>query len=322
MKKEITFSQLVKEELVGEVDLSKERLLALISAYIRINGVISFSNKKTDIILKSENPKIIKFIYKGLKDYFPHTDISLNYKKKRNDKKKYNYFINIKDADELLEELSINFIEGKISREIVYDDETISGYLAGAFLASGSINSPETSNYHLEISVVSDNYAKWLARLFSKYHKIEMSPKVTSRRDKYIIYFKKSDQISNFLIMIGATNCCMEFENQRAYRDYSNNSNRLINLDTANLDKVMGTSLRQIEEIKYIDDNLGIHNFHNPKKEMLCYLRLDYESASMSELANMLSKEFGYVITKSNVNHLFRDIHALYVRLKGDRDEH
>lgn len=317
MEKQITFSTAVKEEIVNGVELSKERLLALLSAYIRINGVISFVNKEVAVILKSENAKIIKFIYKSLKKYFPSTPMVLDYKKKSNNKKKTTYLLKIENAEELLDELSVSYLEGKISKEIVYDDETISGYLAGAFLASGSINSPETSNYHLEISIVNENYAKWLSKLFMKYKKIEMEPKITSRRDRYIIYFKKSDQISNFLIVIGATNCCMEFENQRAYRDFSNNANRLTNLDTANLNKTMEISLRQIEEIKYIDDVLGIHNFHNPKKEMLCYLRLDNESASMSELANMLSKEFGYTITKSNVNHLFRDLHELYLKLKG-----
>ena len=144
-----------------------------------------------------------------------------------------------------------------------------------------------------------------------------MSPKITKRRDRYVIYFKKSDQISNFLIMIGAANCCIEFENQRAYRDFTNNTNRLTNLDVANMNKTTEVALRQIEEIKYIDDVLGIHNFHNPKKELLCYFRLDNESLSMSDLADKLSEELGIKITKSNVNHLFRDLHALYVKLKG-----
>ena len=317
MENKITFSRAVKEEIVSTNSYSKERLSALLSAYIRINGVISFSSQKINVILKSENAKIIKFVYTNLKSLFPEALISLNYVKKPSNKKKMSYVLKINDAEQVLDDLSVSYLEGKISKEIVYDDETISGYLAGAFLASGSVNSPNTSNYHLEISLVSENYAKWLSRLFSKYHKIEMSPKITSRRDKYIIYFKKSDQISNFLIIIGATNSCMEFENQRAYRDFSNNSNRLINLDMANMSKTMEKALEQIKEIKYIDDVLGIHNFHNPKKEMLCYFRLDNESASMSELAAMLSKEFGYVITKSNVNHLFRDLHELYVKLKG-----
>ena len=317
MENKITFSRTVKEESVSVDSYSIERLSALLSAYIRINGVISFSNHKIHVILKSENAKIVKFIYSGIKKLFSDALISLNYVKKNARRKKTSYVLQINDAEKLLDDLSVSYLEGKISKDIVYDDETISGYLAGAFLASGSVNSPSTSNYHLEISVVSENYAKWLSRLFSKYHKIEMTPKITSRRDKYIIYFKKSDQISNFLIIIGATNSCMEFENQRAYRDFSNNSNRLINLDIANMEKTMAKAQEQIAEIKYIDDVLGIHNFHNPKKEMLCYLRLDNESASMSELANMLSKEFGYVITKSNVNNLFRDLHELYVKLKG-----
>ena len=317
MENKVTFSSTVKEEIVSLDFYSKERLSALLSAYIRINGAISFSSQKVNVILKSENAKIIKFVYVRLKELFPDINISLNYIKKTSKKKKTSYVLKIIDAESLLDELSVSYLEGKISKEIVYDDETISGYLAGAFLASGSVNSPTTSNYHLEISLVSENYAKWLARLFSKYHKIEMSPKIASRRDKYIIYFKKSDQISNFLIIIGATNSCMEFENQRAYRDFSNNTNRLTNLDIANMEKTLEKAHQQIEEIRYIDDVLGIHNFHNPKKEMLCYFRLDNESASLSELAGMLSKEFGYVITKSNVNHLFRDLHDLYVKLKG-----
>ena len=317
MKQEITFARQVKEELVSSVFYSKERLIALLSAYIRINGVISFFNKKTQIQLKSDNAKIIKFIYSSLKDNFKDYEITLDYYKKSNRSKNMTYRLYIKDADNLLEELSVSYFEGKISKEIVYNDETISGYLAGAFLASGSINSPETSNYHLEISTVSENYAKWLSKLFSKYHKIEMSPKISKRRDKYIIYFKKSDQISNFLIIIGATSSCMEFEDARAYRDYSNNANRLMNLDVANMSKTTIIAQRQIKEIKYIDDVLGIHNFHNPKKELLCYFRLDNDSLSMSELADKLSEELGQKVTKSNVNHLFRDIHALYVKLKG-----
>lgn len=317
MKQAVSFSQVVKEELVSEVSLSTSRLEALLSAYIRINASISYQNKKTNVILKTENAKIAKFIYSSIKEFDHSVDIDLTFIKKNNQRKHTYYHILIRDADTLLDKLSVSFLEGKIPKDVVYNDETISGYLAGAFLASGSINSPTTSNYHLEITTVSENYAKWLSRLFSKYKKIEMEPKITKRRDKYLIYFKKSDQISNFLIMIGAANSCIEFENQRAYRDFTNNSNRLINLDMANMSKTTEVASRQIKEIKYIDDKLGIHNLHNVKKELLCYFRLDNESLSMADLAKKLSEELGIEITKSNVNHLFRDLHELYLRLKG-----
>ena len=318
MEHKVTFASQIKEELVSDVDLSSERLQALLSAYIRINGTLSIGHKKVDVILKTENAKIAKFIFSSIKKVKPDVDIKLDFVRKNNRKKTF-YHIIISNAEELLELLSVSFLEGKIPKDVVYNDETISGYLAGAFLASGSINSPKTSNYHLEITTVSENYAHWLAKLFPKYKKIEMSPKITNRRDRFVIYFKKSDQISNFLIMIGAANCCMEFENQRAYRDFTNNTNRLTNLDYANMERTTEVAKRQIKEIKYIDDVLGIHNFHNTKKELLCYFRLDNESLSMSELADKLSEELGIRITKSNVNHLFRDLHDLYVKLKGKR---
>ena len=160
MKNKTTFSQAVKEEIVSEVSLSKERLEALLSAYIRINGVISLSNKKTNVILKTENAKVAKFIYSSLKKLDIEVDVSLSFLK-RNNRKSTLYEVVISDADKVLEYLSVSYLEGKISKEIVYDNETISGYLAGAFLASGSVNSPKSSNYHLEITMVSENYAKW-----------------------------------------------------------------------------------------------------------------------------------------------------------------
>ena len=316
MQNKVTFASQIKEELISEVDLSTERLQALLSAYIRINAVLSFENKKTNVILKTEKAKIARFLYSSLKRIKEDIDVRLDFVRKNNRKKTF-YHVIISNADSLLDDLSVSFFEGKIPKEVVYNDETISGYLAGAFLATGSINSPKTSNYHLEITTVSENYAKWLAKLFPKYKKIEMTPKITKRRDRYVIYFKKSDQISNFLIMIGAANSCIEFENQRAYRDFTNNANRLANLDYANMEKTLDVAKRQIKEIKYIDDVLGIHNFHNQKKELLCYFRLDNESLSMSDLADKLSEELGIKVSKSNVNHLFRDIHDLYVKLKG-----
>ncbi len=321
MENKITFSQIVKEELVTEVNYSKERLEALLSAYIRINGVIKFSNKVLNVVLKTENAKIAKFIYSSIKSIDEKVDIELKFVKSRNRKKKTYYHIYISDAEAFLDYLSVSYFEGKIPKEIVYNDETISGYIAGAFLASGSINSPETSNYHLEITTVSENYAKWLSKLFLKYKRVEMTPKIISRRDRYVIYFKKSDQISNLLVMIGAANSCIEFENYRAYRDYTNNTNRYLNLDTANMKKTMAVAERQIKEIRYIDNVLGIHMLANPKKELLCYYRLDNESLSMQDLANKLSEEMGIIITKSSVNHMFRELHELYLLLTKNKKD-
>lgn len=311
----ITFSQEVKNEITSEVDFSKERREALLSAFIRINGVLVFKKGNTNVKLKTYNSKIAKYVYQHLKDYFPDDDIRLSFDKKKN--KKTLYIIDINDADKLLDTLNVDYFEGKISKEIVYNDETIAGYIAGAFLASGSINSPETPNYHLEIVSHSDNYAKWLAKLFGKYKKIELSIKLIKRREKYVLYMKRSDQIANFLAMVGAPETCITFEDERVSRDFMNSNNRLENFELSNVKKASVVGKRQAKEIKFIDDVLGIHNLHNQKKELLCYLRLENKEATLSELAALLSEEIGEEVSKSNVNHLFRDLHELYIKIQG-----
>lgn len=308
-----TFSKTVKNEICEENDFSISRRRALLSAYIRNNGVLLIKNRETNLKLKTDNAAISRYIYKYLKKLYGADSVSLDFEKK---KEKTNYQIYLTNkVDDILEDLSIDFFEGKISKNIVFNDETIAGYLAGVFLACGSINSPKTTNYHLELCVTSENYARWLSKLFYKYKKIEMEPKIASRRDKYIIYFKKSDQIGNFLIMVGAPAACMEFEDERIERDFINSENRLNNFTEANMKKASVIGRKQAKEIKYIDDKLGIHNLHNVKKELLCYLRMENKELTMSELAILMSEELGQTITKSNVNHLFRSLHELYIKL-------
>ena len=314
-----SFTREVKEELCSNEYPSQDRLRALLAAYIRINGSLVFRDKKSYLSLSSENAKISAFIYKMLNDIYK-SDARLIYETKTNLGKNRIYTIEIQEASEtILEDLDISFLEGKISKNIVRNDDTISGYLAGAFLASGSVNSPSTSNYHLEIALNSENYAKWLSKLFSKYHNSDIEPKITKRREQFVIYFKKSDQISNFLIMIGAVTSCLEFEEARMNRDLVNSANRLTNMDTANMKKIYETGLRQVEEIKVIDKAVGIENIENNKIRLLCSLRLENESASLTDLAELMSERLGKDITKSNINHLFRSIHEMYLRYSNGR---
>lgn len=310
-----SFSKIVKEEIINSDYSNIDKLKALLSSYIRINGSLLFQNKDTKLLLKSENAKISRFIYESLSNFFPNS-FTLNFIKKHNFNKVI-YEIKMESkVEELLDFLDISFLEGKISKNVVYNEETISGYIAGAFLASGSINSPMTSNYHLEITVNSENYAKWICHLFLKIKNRSIEPKITKRRDKYIIYFKKSDQIANFLVFIGAIDSCLEFENIRVTRDITNNANRLQNGDAANMKKTYETALRQIQEIKWIDKVYGIENLENEKERKLCYLRLENETASLNDLAKMMTNEFandGLEITKGIVNHLFRTLHKRYL---------
>ena len=318
MRSKSSFTSQVKEELVSNSYPSGDRLRALLSAYIRINGSLVFRHKSTLLQLNMENAKIAQFIYKNINDIYK-TNAELIVKERNNLNKSRSYMIEIDESsEEIMSDLEISFLEGKISKNIVKNDDTISGYLAGAFLAAGSVNSPVTSNYHLEIALNSENYAKWLAKLFARYKNSNIEPKIATRRDQYVLYFKKSDQISNFLIMIGAVSSCLEFEDVRADRDLNNSYNRLTNMDTANMKRTIETGKRQAEEIRVIDKYLGIDNLGNIKERELCHLRLENEAASLQELADLMSEKFKKTITKSNINHLFRSIHEFYLRFKDD----
>ena len=312
-----SFTRKVKEELCGNEYTSKDRLRALLAAYIRINGSLLFRDKKSYLTLSSENAKIARFIYETINNIYD-AGAHLSFKSRSNLEKNTVYTIEIQEASEsIIEDLDISFLEGKISKNIVRNDDTISGYLAGAFLASGSVNSPKTSNYHLEIALNSENFAKWLSKLFSKYKNSDIEPKVIKRREQFVIYFKKSDQISNFLIMIGAVECCLEFEEVRANRDIVNSTNRMLNMDMANMKRTYDTGARQVQEIKLIDERLGIKNLRNEKAIVLCHLRLENESASLGDLSELMSQKLGKNITKSNINHIFRHLHEVYLRLSN-----
>lgn len=319
MDKTVSFATQVKEELISNTYESKDRLRALLSAYIRINGHVSFKRGETIIILQSENAKVARFIYLSLKNLY-NANCRLEFKQKTNLKKKISYEIIVDSLGQLIiDDLEISFLEGKISKNIVKNDDSISGYLAGAFIASGSVNSPVTSNYHLEISLNNENYAKWMLHLFSRYKNTNIEPKIIKRREKYVIYVKKSDQIAEFLIMIGATSSCLEFENYRVNRDFANQANRLANFDTSNMKKTVAAAQRQVKQILFIDQVLGIDHIRNPKTKLLCRLRLEFESASINELANMMSEELDTEITRGNVSHLFKYIENLYIKLGGEK---
>ena len=82
--------------------------------------------------------------------------------------------------------------------------------------------------------------------------------------------------------------------------------------------RTIETGQRQAEVIRIIDQYLGIDNLGNIKERELCHLRLENETASLQELADMMSEKFKKTITKSNINHLFRSIHEFYLRFDHD----
>ena len=107
-------------------------------------------------------------------------------------------------------------------------------YLQGAFLASGYVSDARNKNYHLEFSLSDKTYALWLSHLINKALDGNFDSKIVERRKKSVVYFKKGEKISEFLVYLRAQQSCLEFESIRVDRDFANIGNRLRNLDGAN----------------------------------------------------------------------------------------
>lgn len=320
MRPTISFTRKVKEEIVTK-PFSEERLRALVSAFIKVNGRMEIKSHHVAILLQTENAKIAKFIYLIIQRIYG-INVRFSYGQTMKFRKRTTFNIIIdQEAEYILSDLEISFLEGKIAKNIVCNDDMIGGYLAGAFLAAGSVNSPKSSNYHFEISLNDDNYAKWFLKLIEKYKGGSFNPRIITRRDQHVIYLKKSDQIADFLILMGATEASLEFENIRIERDFANIGNRLQNLDTANYAKTVRSSNNQLDDIRLIDRILGIKNLSQEKQRILAELRLQNEDATMEELAELMSKKLQKKISKSNINHLFRALSVLAGRYQGNKHE-
>ena len=311
----VSFAQQAKEEIANN-HVSDEWKRSLLSSYFRINGEMHLSKDGQELLLTSESAQIAKLIYEAVTSIFG-VKARFAYTRGIHFKKKVKYHVLVSEPDYVLGDLEVDYWTGKIPHNAVANQELSAAYLAGAFLASGSVNDPSKANYHLELSLNDESYAKWLAKLINKSQQRPFSAKVIQRRNHWICYLKKSEEIADFLILIGATNACLQFENVRVERDFQNSINRLQNLDKGNFKKTMSAAQRQLEEIHYFEEHGGLSQFRNPKIEVLMNLRLTHEDASLDELAELLSDELASTVSKSNVNHLFRDLHKRYLDANG-----
>lgn len=307
----ISFSKEIKEELTLNDDLTKEAAISLLSAFIKCNGDFVFGQKEK-IIVKSDDVKIIKYIYSLFKKLFDNINLSFSYRRRMRFNKSTEFLLNIlSNIDEVIDVLKIDFLDNKINSDLVNKDDKLRGYLIGLFLSSGSCSNPKSSNYHFEIYSKDENYAKSILKLISKIKVYVFSFKMIKRRNQYVIYLKKSDEIASFIAYLGASDSSLTYEGFRLDRDFKNYTNRQTNLDMYNYNKSISNSEKLIETIKNIDKFFGINNIQNIKLRTLCKLRLEYPESSYSDLASLMSKELNMNISKSNVNHLIIKIREM-----------
>jgi DNA-binding protein WhiA len=321
-KKPISFALLAKEE-AARFPRSDEEKRALLSAFIRINGYLRLTKGDEGMELQSESASIAKAIYQYLHELYgvePH----FAYTRSAGFLKRVVYHVLVgKEAEDILNDLQVDFFAPSFPKSLLASPSSVAAYLSGAFLAAGSVNDPVSSNYHLEIALSDEGYAKALSKEWNKAANHQFNSKIVLRRKRYVVYLKRSDEISDFLILIGAKQACLQFENIRVDRDFANIDNRLRNIDTANYGKTMKAAERQLLEIHYFEKSVGFDKIDNPKLKALLLLRLKNPDASLDDLRKLLSEELNTSISKSNVNHFFRYLDEEYQKAQEhERKKH
>ncbi len=155
-------------------------------------------------------------------------------------------------------------------------------YLRGAFLGGGTVNRPEAKS-HLEFVTGSYGFAQTLVHVLKN---MAFPVGLTDRKNRYQIYLKDGEEIMDLLSMIGAPKAVEQLEVARNLREVRNQVNRLVNCETANLQRTVEASVEQVAAIRYLQQQ-GLDKLP-AKLQAMAELRLQHPDASLAELGEML----------------------------------
>lgn len=309
----MSFSVDTKNELARLEPEKKCCMLAEIAGFIRMCGSIRLAGGgKFKIIMSTENPAVVRHYKKMIKDYFD-VDATLEIGQSTTLKKAKIYFLTITPEDrseQILRETGIlmvkegrNFISDGIYEGLIKTKCCRKSYLRGVFLGGGTMTDPEKS-YHIEFicnTVNLGNDVKKLINSFSGLH-----AKLITRKKNFVVYVKESEQIIDILNILKAHGQLLKFEDTRIMKNLRNQTNRISNCDSANMDKALKASENQIAAIRKIQEKKGL-NVLNDKLREVAELRLENPEATLQELADMVDPP----MKKSGINHRLKKIERI-----------
>lgn len=291
----MSFSGKIKEELAQHYAKARHCNLAELSALVHMSGSFEKDGYGNCILkLHTENDGVARKCFTLLgKTFNISTDIAI----RRNAAKgSCSYYIRAK-GEELLA------VENVIVQAVCCKR----AYIRGAFIASGSMSDPDKS-YHFEIVCGTLKQAEYLRNMINSF---EMDAKIVKRKKSYVVYLKEGSQIVDVLNIMEAHVALLELENVRIMKEMRNTVNRKVNCETANINKTVSASVRQMEDIIYIRDNIGFDKLPDGLKDV-ALTRLKYPDATLKELGGLLENPIG----KSGVNHRLRKLSEIAEKLR------
>ncbi len=185
-------------------------------------------------------------------------------------------------------------------------------FLRGTFLAAGSMSDPNKS-YHFEIVCAGEQVARQIQGLMQNF---SMEAKIVQRKKNFVVYLKEGSQIVDMLNIMEAHISLMELENVRILKDMRNTVNRKVNCETANINKTVSAAVKQVEDIEYIQNTVGLGTLNEGLNDM-AVVRLANPDATLKELGELLSQPVG----KSGVNHRLRKLGEIADDIRKSRGD-
>lgn len=261
----------------------------------------TFSSTEVRIITENPNfaarlPKLFKRAFNLQFDRRPEPDVPGKLVFQITERKKLDHIINLLGYDprqNLVLHINFGLLEEECCR---------ASFLRGVFFAGGSITDP-LKRYHLELTT---SHLQANRELEALLRECGYPPKSLSRNGSFITYFKQSDQIEDFLTLVGAPVAAMKIMSAKLEKDLRNSVNRRLNCDSANLDKAVEAAQEQLEGIRRLQA-AGLLEQLPDKLQLTAALRLENPELTLSELA----EEFDPPVTKSCLNHRLRKIMEL-----------
>lgn len=319
----MSFSSEVKEELSRHMGAARHCKIAEIAAIITMCGKISKHSEKGYLLrLQTENSSVSRKYFTLLRKTFNiSTDIEImkNPYLKKNDV--YTILIgNQEDTFRILQTTKLILREEDISENIglvqplvVQKECCKRAFIRGAFLSGGSISDPEKF-YHFEIVCQSRERAEQLQGVIQSF---SVDAKIVVRKKTYVVYVKEGNQIVELLALMEANVALMKLENIRILKEMRNSVNRKVNCEAANIHKTVNAAVKQIEDIRLIEETIGFQALSESLEE-IARLRLQYPDATLKELGTMLNPQVG----KSGVNHRLRKLSLMAEEMRGNKEEH
>lgn len=317
----MSFSKDVKEELSRTDVTARHCQIAEIAAIISMCGrVVISARNKYSVKIHTENIAVARKYFTLLQKAFNiYGETSIRQNAHLKNSRVYTVTVNqhenavkilqatklIDENQEIAENMSI------VSNVVIMKDCCKRAFVRGAFLAAGSISAPEKS-YHFEIVCETQAKAMQLSEIIKTF---EIESKIVERKKHFVVYIKEGAGIVDMLNVMQAHVSLMDLENVRILKEMRNSVNRKVNCETANLTKTVNAAVKQVEDIRYIEQKIGLGALPEVLEEA-ARVRLQLPDASLKELGEAMTPPLG----KSGINHRLKRIGEIAEELRKKED--